>query len=167
MIKESTSIKTAFFLMQDWSRNLTLQNNWAAMYTLNFQLCLGSFDSEPPHCNILLFFKTFSNKRTIHHLSGEPGSNPHSRTAGVFWNTCTESLRKNSWAETQSSGGGRDQTTESSTGKATRICVCVLEDSRQICSGINMVCGYSLFAPLPRWFPGFGEQMIIGYTALE
>lgn len=95
------------------------------MYTLNFQLCLGSFDSEPPHCKILLFFKTFSNKRTIHHLSGEPGSNPHSRTAGVFWNTCTESLRKNSWAETQSSGGGRDQTTESSTGKATRICVCV------------------------------------------
>lgn len=47
------------------------------------------------------------------------------------------------------------------------MCACVLEDSRQICSGINMVCGYSLFTTLPRCFPGFGEQMIIGYTALE
>lgn len=25
------------------------------MYALHFQLCLGSFDSEPPHCKILLF----------------------------------------------------------------------------------------------------------------
>lgn len=133
MIKESASIKTALFLTKDWSRNLNLQNNWAAMYTLNFQLCLGSFDSEPPHCKILLFFKSFGNKRTIHHLSGEPGSNPYSCIAGVFWKPAlTVSGKKSSWAKTWSSGGGTDQTMQraalakpqESVCACSHVCVC-------------------------------------------
>lgn len=105
------------------------------MYTLNFQLCLGSFDSEPPHCKILLVFKSFGNKRTIHHLSGEPGSNPYSCIAGVFWNTCTDSLRKKKLLgkDMKLWGRHRPNHAESSTGKATGVCACVLTRVR-VCS---------------------------------
>lgn len=93
----------------------------------------------------------------------------------VFSGTPALTVRKNSWARTRSSGGGKKQTMQrAALAKpqefvcvCVHMCACVLEDSRQICSGINMVCGYSLSTTLPRCFPGFGEQMIIGYTALE
>lgn len=165
MIKEGAPIKTAFFLMKDWSRNLNLPNNWAAMYTLNFQLCLGSFDSEPPHCKILLFFKSFCNKRTIHHLSGKPGYNPYSCITGIFWNTCTDSLRKKKLLgkDMKLWGRHRPNHAESSTGKATGICVCV---RTHVC-----LCAWGLQTNLLRdqyglWIQPFGHTTPLLFLAL-
>lgn len=144
------------------------------MYALHFQLCLGSFDSEPPHCKILLFLNLSVIKKQsiicqesqvlipIHILqafSGAPALTVSGKTLGqrheALGEAQTKPCREQHWQSHRNLC------------VCAHMCACVLEDSRQICSGINMICGYSLFTTLPRCFSGFGEQMIIGYIALE
>lgn len=57
MTKESASIKTAFFLMKDWNRNLNLQNNWAAMYTLIFIFVPAPLTLSHPTARSFCFLK--------------------------------------------------------------------------------------------------------------
>lgn len=103
------------------------------------------------------------------------GSNPHSSTAGIFWNTCTDSLRKTLGQRHEALGEaqtkpGREQRWQSHRNwwVCAHTCVCVrLRTPDKFVQGSIWFVDHSLFTTLPRCFPGFGEQMIIGYTALE